>query len=250
MAYEADRAWANRLCEEITSGNRHGIAELYLRYHPELYGYARSRLYDRDAAEDVLATFWVRLMDGRALCRYDRRASLGTYLTGILELQIRTVNGQFSRERSRRAPEPNEAEAGLLPAQPPTDCGETDEPPPGGRGATPGLPPGEAEIRREARRILREGVRLSVLLLSDEHPRCGEILWMRLAGLQYEEIAEVDLRREQPPGSLVDPEELRKRTNALKKMATRRPKGCEPRFRGIFEGVVAEYGLDPWDVIP
>jgi RNA polymerase sigma-70 factor (ECF subfamily) len=63
--------------------------------------FARHRLFDRDphGIESVLSTFWLELLNGKAICKYSGNASLLTYLMVILNRRIIDANRKFERER-------------------------------------------------------------------------------------------------------------------------------------------------------
>lgn len=222
--YEEDRSLAARAAEGLRQGRTEGVEELYRRYHGVLLAYARSRLGEQALAEDAVGRVWVLAMEGRLLEQYQGRASLRSYLLSVLEYVVRRV----MRQRAAVVLV-DEAVRDELPA----------------RGGGLARPPVEADRAR----VLRQAVGRALLELSEEHPRCALVIWMRLAGMPYREIARVELEIERPgtePGEV----DLRRRTDALKKLATRRsPPGCEARFRRILERVLRARGLGPEDLL-
>ena len=255
MAYEEDVAFARRVCREIRAGNRAVIEEVYCRYHRYLVRYAVSRLYDPGSADDVMGDFWLRLVDGRILDAYQGRSALRTYLTGVLRHIILDANREMEKRRrpsgilpEDSGPAADELAAGTRADRP---CRERARRDVGGCARSEG-PTGFSgeDAEREARRaVLVRTVHRALLALSAVHPRCAWILWMRLCGLQYGEIARIELLTERP-GAAVDPKQLGRKTNALKRLATRaEPPGCEARFKELFVKVLKNEGLEPEDVL-
>jgi RNA polymerase sigma-70 factor (ECF subfamily) len=89
------------ICRKLRAGYRNTIMELYNRYALLFAAFARQRLFDKDphGIESVLSKFWLELMNGKAICKYNGKASLHTYLTVILNRRIIDANRKFERKR-------------------------------------------------------------------------------------------------------------------------------------------------------
>ncbi len=261
MGYEQDRAFARRVCRELEAGNWSAFEELYQRYHPYLVRFAAPRLFEPGRVGDAVSEFWLRLVDRGLLGRYAGRSALSTYLTGILFNVVRDFNRDTVRRRGGSPPKKGKKKTAVPGGDARSDAGKKETAPSSSPGRTGALkarsrPPGPVQagddaLRREAvRPAIRRTVHRALLALSDEHPRCAWILWMRLSGLQYAEIARIE-GAVASPDAREDPGELTRRTNAIKKLATRRdPPGCEARFRRLFVKLLREKErLEPEDVL-
>ncbi len=215
MRHEGDVNLAARVAAELRSGRSEGVVELYRRLHPVVLGYATARLRDPDLAEEVVASLWAHVVEGGVLERYAGRASLRSYLLSIAEYLVR--DAIKARDRSVYV-EPGEEIRVVGPHD-------------------------RAVMAAERAGVIRRVVGEALVELSREHPRCALVLWMRAAGLQYRDIARVELAAE-GAGSEPPEADVRRRTNALKKLATRKdPPGCEARMRRILEGLFRKRGL-------
>lgn len=110
MDYDLGR----EICRKLRAGYRNTIMELYNRYAHLLVAFVRHRLFDRDphGIESVLSKFWLELLNGKAICKYNGTSSLQTYLTVILNRRIIDANRKFERER-RAQPVPDENDANI-----------------------------------------------------------------------------------------------------------------------------------------
>ena len=66
---------------EFQGGSRAAFEELYARYRKPLYGFFRRRLNNSERAEDLTQESFLAVI--RAVSRYEPRASVRTYLSGI-----------------------------------------------------------------------------------------------------------------------------------------------------------------------
>jgi hypothetical protein len=251
MAYEEDHALAQRVCRELGEGVRDGFAEIFLRYAPDLEGFAYSQLYwkDKQTVHDVLGAYWERLLDGRVLCRYDARASLQTYLTAVLKYQIRTVNKRMKRHKKRtielteaaRALQSEAVNLDRFPGEP-------------GSGTTMGervlrRSPGSRLLSRDTQRLQREVIHEALLRLSKRKAVWGELAWFRLCGLTYGEIALVRWQRKSR-GAPLEGKALEDAADAVKHRCIRKTPspGCMLRFRELVAMLAKQRGLDPRDL--
>jgi RNA polymerase sigma-70 factor (ECF subfamily) len=81
---------AQRICNELRSGNPEALSELYHKYHVFFSAFTRQRLFITSdyPIDHVLSDFWVELLNAKAICDYKGKASLRTYLTLILSRRI------------------------------------------------------------------------------------------------------------------------------------------------------------------
>jgi len=86
-SYKEDVLLAQRVCDELRSDNKNAILGLYNVYHLFFLEFTKRRLYSPgpDKAQTILTNFWVELLNAKAICDYEGRASLRNYLLKILK---------------------------------------------------------------------------------------------------------------------------------------------------------------------
>ncbi len=212
MDYDLGR----KICQDLRSGYRSAIIELYNRYAHFFAAFANRRLFDKDphAIESVLSTFWLELLSGKAICRYNGRASLQTYLTIILNRRIIDANRKFARQHN---------EAALTDVNPAGfQCDSQHNP--------------ETEIIGEEQRKL---IQKALVQLFDQFPRDANLIRLNLEGLTYEQMANRELN-----GNSSDPQELKRRVEAIKKQFTRKETGSMAKFKNVLTRCLDTDGLD------
>lgn len=223
---------AKRLCQELKAGSLGGIEEIYLPYHNLFLNFARKRLYNPDSAEDVVQSFWMELLNSKAICNYkgENNASLRTYLLNILIWRIIDENRKIEKERI---------------SSPPLDESNADI----------AIHLDSSLHKTPMNRILeeeREGnvyklINESLLLLSEDHPKDGRYIKMHfLEGLSYEEMAIRDITAFH---NILSAMELKRKTDAIKKQVTRPRTGSKARFRVILERLMKLNKLSYDDII-
>lgn len=201
----SDVLTARRICNELRSGNRDAIMELYHQYHIYLAALARRRLYgnDQQQVENVLSDYWIELLNSKAICAYKGKASLRSYLTGILCRRIIDANRKIARERGIRANDNN-------------FNNRYDEPP-------------DAQPSPEDILLIKERDKLihaALLQLAYASPRDARLIQMHFNGMNYEEMARKELQDID-----FDQTTLKKRTDAIKKQFTRARTGSMAKFK-------------------
>ena len=210
-----------KICRELRAGNRSAILELYNSYGLFFASLTRNRLFDDDphAVDNVLSNFWLELLNAKAICKYYGKASLRTYLTVILNRRIIDANRKFERERNST---PNENENGV-------DNHNYDQPTP------------EKElIIKEQHRLIQS----ALVRLSDISSRDASLVRMNLEGLSYEQMAERELS-----GDKADPDELKRKVDAIKKQFTRKKTGSMAKFRSVLSRYLDKNGIDYKDFL-
>lgn len=217
MDYDLGR----KICRELRSGYRSVIMELYNRYAHLFVAFARHRLFDHDphSVDSVLSKFWLELLNGNAICKYNGKASLQTYLTVILNRRIIDANRKFSRERIV-APESKEDL---------TDEHNHDH-----------HTPETALFKKEQRKLIQK----ALVQLSDQSPRDAKLIRMNLEGLSYEQMAARELN-----GMSVEPDELRRKVESIKKQFTRGGTGSMAKFRSVLDRFLDTNGLNHMDLL-
>lgn len=212
-----------KICRELRAGNRSAILELYNSYGLFFTAFTRNRLFNNDphAVEAVVSNFWLELLNGKAICKYNGMASLRTYLTVILNRRIIDANRKFERERNS-TPIINENESGA------DDCNYDQQTP-------------EKElIIKEQQRLIQS----ALVRLSDISPRDASLIRMNLEGLSYEQMAERELINDK-----ADPDELKRKVDAIKKQFTRKKTGSMAKFKSILSRYLDTNGLNYKDFL-
>jgi RNA polymerase sigma factor (sigma-70 family) len=163
-----DYLFAQTICKELQSNNKEAILELYHAYHPFFLAYARRRLFnpDQNQIEAVLSNFWTALLNGKAICGFEGKASLRTFLLTILNRRIIDANRRFQREmKFTEIPD----KQSLEPSDMPDHLGS----------------PEDRVIQEERQKIIHDTLRQ----LSETAPRDANLIRMYLNGLSYEKMA-------------------------------------------------------------
>ena len=212
-----------KICRELRSGNRSAILGLYDKYAHFFAAFTRNRLFDEDphGVESVLTNFWLELLNGKAICGYSGRASLKTYLTVILNRRIIDANRKFERERNS------------IPIIEENGNGA------GGYSIDEQTPEKELIIKEQQRLIQKALIRLS-----DISPRDASLIRMNLEGLSYEQMAQRELN-----GAKADPDELKRRVDAIKKQFTRKETGSMAKFRSVLSRYLDTNGMSCEDLL-
>ena len=201
----SDVLTARRICSELRSGNRDAIMELYHQYHIYLAALARRRLYGNDLqqVENVLSDYWIELLNSKAICAYKGKASLRSYLTGILCRRIIDANRKIARGR---------------------DNGAKDDYSNNRYGETPDTQPSPEDslLIKERNKLIHA----ALLHLAYASPRDAKLIQMHFYGMSYEEMARNELQ-----DSDFGQNTLKKRTDAIKKQFTRAKTGSMAKFK-------------------
>jgi RNA polymerase sigma-70 factor (ECF subfamily) len=179
-------------------------------------------LFDDDphGVENVLSNFWLELINARAICKYNGRASLRTYLTVILNRRIIDANRKFERNRnSSPLKTKNENSEDDLHYDQQT--------------------PEKQLIIKEQHRLIQK----ALLKLSDTCPRDANLIRMNLEGLSYEQMAQRELN------GVKDADELKRRIDAIKKQFTRKETGSMAKFRSVLDNYLDKNDLNHKDLL-
>ena len=219
----ADYDLGQKICRELRSGNSSAILELYHRYGRFFAAFTRFRSFEDDphGVENVLSNFWLELINARAICKYNGRASLRTYLTVILNRRIIDANRKFERKRNSSSIETqNETKGCDLHYDQKT--------------------PEKQLIIKEQQRLIQK----ALLKLSDTCPRDANLIRMNLEGLSYEQMAERELN-----GAKANAAELKRRVDAIKKQFTRKETGSMAKFKSVLGRYLDKNDLDYQDLL-
>lgn len=222
---------AQRVCNQIRSGNLEAITELYQVYHNRFIAFANARLQSSPSAspEDVVSKFWIELLNGKAICRYKgiNSASLCSFLLNILAYRIldhlRTIGNKTKQEM-------NEAESGRnddrkkelseIAGEKPKDLTSPET-------------------------VLQQFVHESLLTLSEKSPKDAELIKLHLLeGWTYTEIANHFYKMEE--SDLSNPQKI---TDRIKKQFTRPRTGAKSKLKRIMENKMNRYELTIKDLL-
>ena len=210
-----------KICRELRSGNGSAILELYHKHGRFFAAFTRCRLFDDDphGVENILSNFWIELINARAICKYNGRASLRTYLTVILNRRIIDANRKLERKRNYSPLKTKNENSG--------DDLHYDQ-----------QTPEKQLIIKEQHRLIQK----ALLKLSDTCPRDANLIRMNLEGLSYEQMAQRELN------GVKDADELKRRIDAIKKQFTRKETGSMAKFRSVLDNYLDKNGLNYQDL--
>jgi len=222
---------AQRICNQIRSGNLEAITELYQVYHHRFLAFAKARLRSNPSAspEDVISKFWIELLNGKAICRYKgiNSASLCSFLLNILTYRILDHLRSIGK---RTKQEMNEAESGRN----------------GDRKKY--LSPIDSENPKgltNSEMVLRQFVHDSLLTLSEKSPKDAELIKLHLLeGWTYTEIAHHFYGIEE--SGLAEPTKI---TDRIKKQFTRPQTGAKSKLKQIMVNKMTRSELTIQDLL-
>ncbi len=98
--HKEDHSLAQKICKHLKACRNDAILELYHDHHRFFLAFTRLRLFspEHDQIEAVVSNFWMELLNGNAICSYQGKAALRTYLLTILNRRIIDANRRFQRE--------------------------------------------------------------------------------------------------------------------------------------------------------
>jgi RNA polymerase sigma-70 factor (ECF subfamily) len=218
-----DYLLAQKICKDLRARHNESILELYHEHHRFFLAFSRRRLYnpEHDQIESVVSQFWTELLDAKAICGYEGKASLRTYLLTILNRRIIDANRKFQRDM--RFTELTDG---------PVDC-PSDIP-----DAQPS--PEDLVLQKEHRMALNK----TLIQLSKISPRDAKLIHMRLNGLSYKNMAAQEL----VTGDSVSIE-LKRKINSIKKQFTRSKTGSLAKFKMLLEKNFKRKDMDQNDIL-
>ncbi len=215
QSYGKDYEFARKICRELKSGKSKAIKEVHSRYQTFFLNFIRKRMRGYNESEDVLNDFWIELMNGTAICKYEGPGSLRTFLIYTLRYRIIDEIRRNSR-KSNETPDSNED-------------------------AADGNPSSEKLLmKKQVGEIVNEAL---LELARDSAVDANRIRMYYLEELTYRQIAEQELKGENQLQKQVD-----NKTNAIKKRFTR-TNGSKEKFKKILVKLMKKYGLDQRDLI-
>ena len=214
---------AQRICNELRAGNTEVLSELYHKYHVFFSAFARQRLFISSECpiDNVLSDFWIELLNAKAICNYEGKASLRTYLTLILSRRIIDANRNIKREKNSNIA--FEYQGATI-----SDNDNFQQ------------SPDKDLLKKELQKLMHE----ALLQLSDISPRDANLIRMHLEGMTYEEMAKKELHEEK-----INQKKLKKKTDAIKKQFTRDNTGSMVKFKKILNKCLKNNALDFRDLL-
>jgi len=208
-SYKVDHLLAQRVCDELRSDNKNAILGIYNIYHPFFLEFTRRRLYspDPDKVQTILSNFWVELLNAKAICDYEGRASLRNYLLKILKWRIiDSIRKNSRRKMFTHNPDDEQDQVETINDNSPS--------------------PKQNLLQKERQKIIHN----VLMVLSMESPKDALFVKMHLDDLTYREMAKQELS-----GMNYNEAELDKKTNAIKKQFTRKGTGSLAKFKDCLE---------------
>jgi RNA polymerase sigma-70 factor (ECF subfamily) len=214
---------AQRICAELRSGNTEALSELYHKYHLFFSAFTRQRLFMTSdyPVNHFLSDFWVELLNARAICGYEGKASLRTYLTLILSRRIMDANRKIKKAKAARSAFENQGNS--IPDNEPLQPS-----------------PENDLLKKELQTLMHE----ALLLLAEISPRDANLIRMHFEGMAYEEMAKKELN-----GKKISPRKLKKKTNAIKKQFARDKTGSLKKFKTVLGKCLENNALDFSDLL-
>jgi len=166
--HKEDYSLAQKICKHLKACRNDAILELYHDHHRFFLAFTRLRLFnpEHDQIEAVVSNFWMELLNGKAICSYQGKASLRTYLLTILNRRIIDANRRFQRElKYTEIAEEQNIDASNMPEDQ--------------RSAE------DYVLQKERRKLIHD----ALIQLSETSPRDAKLIHMRLNGLSYKNIA-------------------------------------------------------------
>lgn len=218
-----DYVLARRICNDLLSGNQESILELYHKYHAFFSTFTRQRLYDFNVnqPENILTDYWVELLNSKAICGYEGKSSLRTYLTVILNRRIIDANRKIEREKNSRA---------VLNDQENDTNDKTNNHP----------SPEDELIKKEQQKIIHE----ALLKLAEISPRDSKLILMHFEGMTYEEMAKSELKDEK-----ANKRKLKKMTDSIKKQFSRNKTGSIAKFKSVLNRCLDKNSIKYLDLL-
>lgn len=214
---------AQETCVELRSGNNDAILGIYNKYHPFFLGYTRKRThaFNDDRAISIIDDFWVELLNAKAICDFEGRSSLKTYLYKILNFRIIDNVRRANRQGAYRNNISNDGK-------------EID-----GFGDD-GVSPESDLMDKERIRLIHE----TLLMMSEGSPADAFLVKLHLEGLSYQQMAERVLAKKS-----CSEKELKKKTDAIKKQFTRKQSGSLDKFKSCLQRVMRSNHLMQDDIL-
>ena len=199
--------FAQQVCKDLRAGRSEALMGLYNRYQKFFAAFASRRVFDADPnqVDEVLSKFWIEMLNGNAICNFKGQSSLRTYLTVILNRRIIDANRKYDRDKNlRKIIEKNE-----INSEPDSPAAQTPE---------------NSLLDKETQNLVYS----SLMQLEEKSPRDANLIKMHLEGLTYEEMAKAELHSDD-----LNPGNLKKKTDAIKKQFTRNNTGSLAKFKSI-----------------
>lgn len=214
--YSEEFRLAKKICNELLAGNKKAIVDLYRNYQQMFFNFAHRRIFNKETGhvESVLTNFWIELLNAKAICSYQARASFKSYLMTILKRRIIDDNRKFERYPSNVTMIDDEGDTSPSPE--------------------------DIVIKEQHKRIVKE----ALLMLTDNSPKDADLIRMNLSGLTYRQMAEKELNNKK-----INNDVIQKRTDSIKKQFTRKRTGSLAKFEICLNRCLAHHGLNAADIM-
>ncbi len=233
-----DYAFALKVCQKLRAGSRKAILAVHSRYHQRFIGFVRQRLnhFPHAETDKVLNSFWLELMNGKAICAYQGQGplSLCSFLMINLKWRIKDEIRHLDKENKARV---------RLASDDDSDFAEDESI------SYAALKAGDSETVSVENALMRkECVKIIHAVLSqlqEEAPKDAWLIRMYfLEGLTYKEMAISELIDEEP-----DSDMIKKKENSIKKQVTRPRSGSMAKFKSLLNHHLRKLGICYTDLI-
>ena len=225
--HKKDYLLARKICRRLKARRSEGILALYHEHHGFFMAFTRRRIYhaENDQIEAVLSNFWTELLNSRAICSYEGKASLRTFLLTILNRRIIDANRRFQREMKLAEVIDDQGTNA-------SDVTNDEE------------SPEDLLLLKERKKVVHD----TLVQLSKKSPKDAAYIRMHLNGLSYRNMAEQDFSSRHIDAHDIDARELGKRVDSIKKQFTRPGTGSLAKFKTMLEENLQENRIDIGDL--
>ena len=226
--HRKDYALARKICRRLKARRNEAILALYHKHHGFFLAFTRRRIYhaENDQIEAVLSNFWTELLNSKAICSYEGRASLRTFLLTILNRRIIDANRRFQREMKLAEVIDDQGTSAL-------DVPNDEE------------SPEDLLLLKERKKVVHD----TLVQLSKKSPKDAAYIRMHLNGLSYKKMAQQDFNSCNIDARDIDARELGKRVDSIKKQFTRPLTGSLAKYRVVLEENLRKKNISPEDLL-
>ncbi|MDM8542076.1 hypothetical protein QUF90_13395 [Desulfococcaceae bacterium HSG9] len=222
--HKKDYDFAQKICLALRKGKTQAIAKVYKRFHRRFLIFAPNKLFRYGDPENVVSNYWVELMDGKYICKYNGSGSLKNYLWLRLNDRIKNEICKMEKEKAKVI---RFSECIVNPGD---DRSENDQIDSFihkniSQGETSCQTPDDQLASKQKTQIFND----ALFELETKHPRDAYYIKMHLDGMTYKQMAQNELGCENTDEAVV-----KKKADAIKVQFTRKKKtGSLLRFKKI-----------------
>lgn len=201
---KTDKSEADKICNELRSGNKDAIRPLMDKYNDYLTENAKRKLCsfnpDPHWIEEVVNNVWIAISgkDSRGeyrICKYNEKSTLKTYLTAFLKNKVYDEKQRIMSEKRKRADELDKLSY-------------------------------HTNDNKYKNEELQEIIHEALLQFDESSPKDARLIMMYLKGLSFREMAMQDLK-----GSNASERDIERKYNAVRQQFNRAGTGSVAKFK-------------------